>query len=187
MIVNIYKKLPILITLTIILTGCGGSNNETGQSQLQNSNTTPLDDTFIVSARTNSGGQVSPQSITVETDQTARFTLTPNSGYRLNNVTGCSGSLSGNIYTVSQATSDCSVDANFALATHTISANAEIGGNITPRSATHNYGQVTNFTISTDEGYNISNVVGCGGQLTGNTFTTAPITSNLLSPRRVPK
>ncbi|MBL8270744.1 MAG: choice-of-anchor D domain-containing protein [Steroidobacter sp.] len=49
------------------------------------------------------------------------------------------------------------------------------GGTISPASVTVAEGQTQTFTVTPAAGYNISSVSGCGGSLSGNTFTTAPI------------
>ena len=60
---------------------------------------------------------------------------------------------------------------------HIISATAGAGGTISPASRTVANGQTTTFTVSANTGYSISSVSGCGGNLSGNTFTTGTITS----------
>ncbi|MCP5450035.1 MAG: hypothetical protein H6972_05650 [Gammaproteobacteria bacterium] len=53
------------------------------------------------------------------------------------------------------------------------------GGTITPSSQTVNYGDTAKFTIQPRYyDYRISAVTGCGGSLSGNTYTTGPITAN---------
>ncbi|MBL4585187.1 MAG: Ig-like domain-containing protein, partial [Pseudomonadales bacterium] len=56
-------------------------------------------------------------------DNTTSFTVTPNGGYNIANVTGCAGSLSGNTYTTGAINAACTVSATFADTTPpTISA-----------------------------------------------------------------
>ena len=61
-------------------------------------------------------GSISPNTAqSVNDGSTATFTLTPNPGSHIVNVTGtCGGSLSGNTYTTNAITADCTVIANFA-------------------------------------------------------------------------
>ena len=63
-------------------------------------------------------------------------------------------------------------------ATYTVTASADEGGSISPGSATVEEGDTTSFSLSTDEGYNIAAVSGCGGSLDGSTYTTASITED---------
>lgn len=54
---------------------------------------------------------------------------------------------------------------------------ADGGGTVSPTAATVVEGQTQAFTVTPAAGYTISSVVGCGGSLSGNTYTTAPITA----------
>jgi len=149
------------------LSACGGGGGSGG------------DDTgFTVTATAGSGGGIDPSSATVVSGDTASFTVTPDSGYAIDTVIGCGGSLSGNTYTTGAITADCTVSASFVLATYTVSATAGTGGNIAPASATVTSGQTTSFTVTPDNGYAIDTVSGCGGSLSGSTYTTGAITAD---------
>jgi hypothetical protein len=56
-----------------------------------------------------------------------------------------------------------------------VSGTAGAGGTISPASATVNAGGTTTLTVTASSGYAISSVTGCGGTLSGNTFTTGTI------------
>ncbi|WP_226864701.1 FG-GAP repeat protein [Microbulbifer taiwanensis] len=58
-----------------------------------------------------------------------------------------------------------------------VSTNAGAGGNISPTSTTINHGDTANFTVTPDADYEIDEVSGCGGTLSGNSYTTGPITA----------
>ncbi|MEJ2622904.1 MAG: hypothetical protein P8163_22525, partial [Candidatus Thiodiazotropha sp.] len=96
----------LLCGALLVLVGCnqgggsegGGSDNTTG---------------FTVSTASTSGGSLSPSSQSVDLGNTANLTVTPDSGYTIATVTGCSGSLSGTIYTTGSITADCTVSASF--------------------------------------------------------------------------
>jgi N-acetylneuraminic acid mutarotase len=49
------------------------------------------------------------------------------------------------------------------------------GGSISPSSATVNNGNMATFTVTPSTGYGVGSVTGCGGTLSGNTYTTAAI------------
>jgi hypothetical protein len=57
----------------------------------------------------------------------------------------------------------------------TVTATAGANGSITPLSRIVNAGETTTFTVEPDSGYTAT-VTGCGGTLSGNTYTTSPIT-----------
>lgn len=59
----------------------------------------------------------------------------------------------------------------------TVTTSAGSGGTITPESLSVAAGATASFTVTPEIDYAAS-AIGCGGTLDGNTFTTAPITSN---------
>ena len=64
----------------------------------------------------------------------------------------------------------------FGPPTYEVTATVDgTGGSISPALATVAEGETQAFTVTPDAGYRISAVSGCGGSLTGSTFTTGPI------------
>ena len=61
---------------------------------------------------------------------------------------------------------------------YTVTTNIGVGGNIAPTSASVNQGETASFTISPSANFTVNNVSGCGGTLTGNTFTTGAVTGD---------
>ncbi|MGN6519130.1 MAG: beta strand repeat-containing protein, partial [Dokdonella sp.] len=60
-------------------------------------------------------GSITPASQSVVDGATATLTVTANSGFHIDTVTGCGGSMTGaNTYTTGAVTADCTVVANFA-------------------------------------------------------------------------
>jgi hypothetical protein len=57
-----------------------------------------------------------------------------------------------------------------------VSATAGTGGNISPTSQKVDHGTTAAFTVAPVTGYSIHAVTGCGGSLSGNTYTTGLIT-----------
>ena len=63
-------------------------------------------------------------------------------------------------------------------ASYVVTPNIVGNGSISPSTAqTILSGATTNFTVTPASGYRISSATGCGGTLTGNTYTTAAITN----------
>ncbi len=122
------------------------------------------------------GGTISPAAVTVAEGQTQTFTVTPAAGYAISSVTGCGGSLSGSTFTTGPISEACSITAAFAVVRHQVTATvAAGGGTISPAAVMVAEGQTQTFTVTPAAGYTISSVNGCGGSLSGSTFTTAPI------------
>ena len=117
-----------------------------------------------------------PQSVKI--NDTVSFTITPDLGYHIDLATGCGGMLSGSIFTTGPVTADCTVTAVCAANTHTVTAIAGPGGSITPTSKVVNHGDTASFTVTPNTGYQIVSVTGCGGNLSGTTYTTGPITAD---------
>ena len=134
--------------------------------------------THQVTATAGAGGAISPASQTVGEGGTATFTVTPDSGYAIGTVSGCGGALVGTIYTTGAITADCAVSATFtALPSYPVTATAGTGGGISPASRSVPQGATTSFTVTPAAGYVIGTVSGCGGTLSGTTYTTGAITA----------
>jgi hypothetical protein len=141
------------------------------------------DVTYTVSASAGSGGTISPSgSSAVSAGATKAFTVTPStSSYSIASVTGCNGSLSGSTYTTGAISGNCTVSASFVLGTptsYTVTATAGSGGSISPAgSVTVTAGATKAFTVTPSGSNSINTVTGCGGSLSGTTYTTGPINS----------
>jgi hypothetical protein len=139
-------------------------------------------DTFTVTPSVTGNGSISPNTPqTVNSGSTTAFTLTPNANNHIVNVTGtCGGSLVANTFTTAAVTANCTVIANFAIDTFTVTPSVTGNGSITPNTPqTVNSGATTAFTLTPNASNHIVNVTGtCGGSLVGNTFTTAAVTAN---------
>ena len=149
----------------VLLSACGGG----GSGDSGNSVTT-----YQVNATAGNGGTISPAAATVNAGGTTMLTVTANSGYTISGVTGCGGTLSGSAYTTGAITNSCTVTASF-IAQYAVTATAGVGGTISPTSATVNAGATTTLTVTPKSGYVLNGVAGCGGSLTGTTYTTGTV------------
>src|SRR5690606_20310228 len=106
------------------------------------------------------------------------FGLEPDAGYHIDFVGGtCGGELVDVVYTTAPITADCTVEANFAPDTFTVTPEAGPGGFIAPDTPqTVSAGDTVSFTIEPDAGFRIGEVGGtCGGELVDIVFTTKPV------------
>ena len=131
---------------------------------------------YLVTAMAGQGGSIDPTSASVEQGTTTSFAVSPWRGNSIESVTGCGGTLSGNTYTTGEVTEACTVTASFSLNSYTVTATAGNDGSITPSTATVNHGATTSFTVTPQDGYGIVAISGCGGSLSGQTYTTGPVT-----------
>ena len=141
--------------------------------------------TYTVTPAAGTGGSVSPNTAqSVSAGAKPQFTVTSNTGYTTNAAVGgtCpqgSWNTGNTIWNTGGITASCTVSFSFTPVTYTVTPAAGTGGTISPNTAqTVNYGTTTVFTVTPNSGYNIASVTGCGGGLSGNTYTTGPITSN---------
>lgn len=92
-----------------LLSACGG-----GDSKIAQPTTTPPQALqFTISTEVNTGGSITPQATTLTSGASANFTLIAKTGYVLDKVNGCNGNLNGNIFTVTNITTDCTLQAQF--------------------------------------------------------------------------
>jgi hypothetical protein len=136
--------------------------------------------TYTVTPSAGAGGAINPIAPqTVNYNATTSFTVAPDTGYHLEAVSGCGGSLSGGTYTTGAVTADCTVAATFAINTYIVTPSAGPGGTINPNAPqTVNYNATTSFTVAPETGYHLEAVTGCGGSLSASTYTTGPVTAD---------
>ena len=132
---------------------------------------------YTVSTSAGPGGSLEPANRTVGAGETAAFTVVPDTGYSIDQVTGCGGSLAGGVYIIGAVTASCTVNATFSLNAYTVTTAAGVGGSIVPATRTVSHGQATSFTVTPDGGYSINQVSGCNGSLDGTLYTTGAITA----------
>lgn len=102
-------------------------------------------------------------------------TASLSTGYRNLSLSGCGGVTGGSPYTTGAITGDCTVTATAEPEAYMVSTEAGAGTAISPSYAYVQYGASTSFTLSTTGGYTNLNASGCGGTLSGNTYTTGAI------------
>ena len=139
--------------------------------------------THTVTPVAEADGSIAPDTPqNVPDGATTMFTVTPDAHYQIAGVTGCGGALDGGTYTTGPITADCTVDATFAILTHTVTPDAGDGtqGAIDPSTPqTVNDGDTTSFTIIPNTPpYIIGSVTGCGGTLQDNIYMTGAVTAD---------
>lgn len=139
----------------------------------------PEPTTFNVTASASAGGSISPASRTVEEGNSATFSVSADTGYDIDSVNGCDGTLSDSTYTTGTITGNCTISAEFTRQTFTISTEVSEGGSWSPEEAMVSYGDSEEFTLSFTAGeFRLVDVSGCDGSLNENTYTTGAITAN---------
>ncbi len=123
------------------------------------------EDTFDVTTEVVQGdGTITPATQNVVFDDTATFTVTPETGWSVESVSGdtCSPTLvGGNDWEAAGIQDDCHVEASFVINTYTVTAEVGDGdGEITPASQDVDHGDDATFTVSPDTGWSVTSVTG---------------------------
>ncbi|MCQ2283500.1 MAG: fibronectin type III domain-containing protein [Bacteroidales bacterium] len=131
---------------------------------------------YTITVNAGAHGTVSPTTHTYAYGATPTFTITPNAGYGIENVTVDGASVgTPATYTFAALNADHTLAATFAQYEYTITAIAGNGGNITPAGVTPMfYNGDQTYTIAAATGYHIEDVYVDGasvGAVTTYTFT----------------
>ncbi len=134
-------------------------------------------DTNTITASAEANGSISPAgAVPVAYGANQTFTITPGRHYHVADVT-VDGSSVGAVtsYTFSNVTAGHTIEATFAINTNTITASAGANGSISPAGAVPvNYGASQTFTITSNTGYHVVDVLVDGssvGAVTSYTFS----------------
>ena len=135
---------------------------------------------FTITPTTGPGGSVSPATaVDVNAGATQAFTVTPDSGYSVQSVSGCGGTWTGsNPYTTAPITADCTVTSSFVINQYTLSYSAGANGSITgasPQMVNHG-ANGTAVTAVPDLGYHF---VQWTDNSTANPRTDSNVTANI--------
>jgi alpha-tubulin suppressor-like RCC1 family protein len=175
---HLFRSLA-LSAAVIALTACNsGSSSHNDDPQTPE---TPGAQQWVISATASAGGSVAPALQRIEEGQTATLTVAANSGYNLDAVTGCGGTLDGTTYTTAPATADCAIAASFSVIPgiiYNVSATTGTGGSVDTPTQSVEAGATASFTLIPAEGFAIDTVQGCDGTLNGNTYTTGVVAAD---------
>lgn len=134
--------------------------------------------TYQVTPSAGPNGSIDPSvAQTVNAFSTTSFSVQPQGGYMATVGGSCGGTLTGTTYTTNPVTTHCSVDATFAPLP-VVSTVLVGNGSLTPTGpVTVNPNSTLTFTPAPASGYSVV-MSGCGGKMSGATFTTGPITAD---------
>ena len=161
----IFRKDPSLITYNYTLTPSDASRIRAATKQVVFNNLITWHigeyDKYTITASSGTGGTINPTgNVTVSGGSDISFSISPNSGYQIADVNADNISV-GTVasYIFKNVVRNHTLSAIFRRITHTINASAGTGGNINPEGKiTVNHGTDRTFNITSDEGYQISDV-----------------------------
>jgi large repetitive protein len=166
------------------ISGCGGALDGTQYitaAVTNDCNITAVFEPILLKIITLSGlgGTISPSESLISYGQQASFTLSASTGYVLDSVSGCNGSLNGQQFVTEPLTADCGVKAKFIPILFEIKASVSGGGGTaTPSSQMVEYGLGTSVQLIPESGFFIGSIEGCPGELKDSTFVTTAIYAN---------
>lgn len=146
-----------------LLAACSGGGSKTTQYQ--------------VTAQAGAGGTLTPATSSANSGSTVSLTVTANTGYEIDSVSGCGGTLSGTSFTTAPLSANCTVSASFKLKQYAVTVTTTGGGSASTSSVNVNHGATTAITLTAQAGFELGTVSGCGGTLAGSTYTTGAITA----------
>ena len=126
-------------------------------------------------------GNVSPAEQTITHGGAATVTVSPDSGWRIDDVRGdtCTPlALGDNQFEAVNIMADCLITADFERITFEVTPTTQGGGgSIAPdKPQTVAEGETVTFTLQPSENFEVDEVTGsCGGSLSGNDYTTDPV------------
>ncbi len=117
---------------------------------------------FTITATSDANGNINPLgTVSVNSGDSGTFTITPNAGYQVSNVTVDGWGVGAvTSYTFTNVKANHTINASFKTATYTITATAGTGGSISPAgTSTYLYGTDRTYTITPATGYHIADVL----------------------------
>ncbi len=113
------KTLSIFLFSTLVI-GCGGGSNKEQPEEPDNgtsSNNGGANNSgtanYNVIANIGAGGNGTLSANSATENDTVALTISSDTGHQIAEVTGCSGTLAGNVYTTAPLTQDCTIDVTF--------------------------------------------------------------------------
>jgi flagellar hook assembly protein FlgD len=135
-----------------------------------------------IAASAGANGAISPiGTVGVASGSTQVFTITPNTGYKIDTVTVDGGAVATNpTYTFSNVTVNHTISAAFSVNTFTITASAGANGSISPSGIVSvNSGATSTFTMTPNTGYHVSDVLVDGASVGAvGSYTFTNVTAN---------
>jgi peptidoglycan/xylan/chitin deacetylase (PgdA/CDA1 family) len=133
---------------------------------------------YILIAMETQGGQITPNSLDVEYGMPAQFTITPENGYKVKLVSGCSGELIGNKYIIADVKEHCIVLPEFERITYVVSTEATGNGTLYPNMQIGDFEDALVFKSIPEDGYQLSSISGCNGNLEINNYKVSRLISD---------
>lgn len=145
---------------------------------------------YLVRSKIIGTGSIYPNERILSHGETSTFDINPNIDSNLESITGCNGKLDKFKYTIDNIKAECTIVANFKKKTFTITSSSNTGGTVTPLTQNIILGDSASFDVEPLDGFIVSDISGCDGQLEGNKYTIKSVSSScnvsvLFSPAEI--
>lgn len=107
-----WKYAVTSVALAVFLTACGGGGGG-GSEAPKIEQPAPTVSQFVVSASAGAGGTISPTNASINSGESLELNITPDQHYKIDQVSGCNGSLTELTYTTGPVTENCEVTVTF--------------------------------------------------------------------------
>lgn len=178
---NVVFKRTFLLLILVAIASCSGSG---GGSESQDATVQTPVEYFALEATAGPNGSIEPTRATVQKFGLINFVISPDDGYAIHDIHGCSGSLrnlvkvsESNTYRVSSVTESCDLTVSFKPGVYvdtTIVSRGQVEPTdkflVSPETVDFRSEDSVYFTIVPDTGYRIADVSGCDGAITDNRY-----------------
>jgi len=133
---------------------------------------------YIVTATAGANGTVSPATLVVNEGEDAVFTVTPDTGYKVDTVSAGTYDATAGTLIVSNVQADAAVTITFkeiSAVQYTVTATAGANGTVSPATLVVNEGEDAVFTVRPDTGYKVDTVSAGTYDATAGTLTVSNV------------
>lgn len=162
-----FVAMPLVVVTLVACGGGGGGGSSGGNTVIAPPSSSTQ---YTITTSVSSGGTITPQQLTVAANSTATFTINPAEGFRVMDVSGCAGSLSGTVFTISAATTSCVVTARFERLTYTVTHRITRGSVVTTSQQTVDHGASVTYDVSDLQWYRTVMGGTCSGRHDGGRY-----------------
>lgn len=107
---------PVVLGMLVLITQACGGGGGGGQPEPETPTPTPTPPaSYTVSTSAGTNGGISPASVAVEEGKTTSFTISADTGYTIDTVSGCNGVWRDGLYETDVITANCSITVSFKI------------------------------------------------------------------------
>ena len=170
----------LYIFLLAVLSACGGSNDteSTISSNSANQSSSSQSAEYTIETTVTGSGTLSPTHATAFNGEPLTFEVHPEEGYRLKDITGCSGRHEEGTYFIEAIIEHCTITATFEPIAIAVNINTSGNGQYHASQDALVYGDNLILNISPGEGHFLESARGCDGETEDNKYIIDTLTND---------